>query len=404
MFLLIPTGIDHRFRRAPLLTFVLALGIGLAFVLKQLYPQHDSLQGWLAALAIAGGGRVAAFFSPGSAVLVALSLLMLALVASPLEDALGRVRFALIYVLGACSALGLHTLLARPLGVEPATLGPVVQGGAISIFLGVALVRLYGLQVRAAYLFVAPRTAHSDVFRLPVLALALLWFILPAALAASHNFPRESVLGLAVNGVTMILGSLLALALGFERERLIETNEQEGLMLRTTGSPHAAAEYLQRVLATRNGDPVLHAELAECYVEIGRSIEAARHFAKAMQEFADREEHILAGQTYLRFRHLLPAGKMSPDLELRMASILSSLKWHDDALAALSLVAHKAGDSSAGQNAVLQAADTYSRLGQPDRGLALLRRARLRYAHAEAVAAIDDGIRRLARTVDSPPH
>jgi len=383
---------------------VLALGIGLAYALQQLYPQHNSLQGWLGHLALAGGTRVVAFFSPGSAVLVALGLLMLALVASPLEDALGPVRFALVYVLGASSALGLHTLLARSLGVEPAALGSVVQGGAISIFLGVALVRLYGLKVRAAYLIVAPRTAYSDVFRLPVLALALLWFILPASLAASHNFPRESVLGLAVNGIAMILGTLLALVLGFERERLLETNEREGMMLRTIGSPYAAAEHLQRVLATRGDDPALRAELAECYVEIGRSAEAARHFAKAMQEFADRDERILAAQTYLRFRHLLPVAKIPADLELRLAGILSSLKWHDDALAALGHVVQKAGHSAEGQTAVLQAAETYSRLGRPDEGLAVLERARVRYAHAESAAAIDDGIRRLARTIESSPH
>ncbi len=401
MLLLVPTGVEYRFRRVPVLTLLLGLLICLGFSAQQLYWGRGRLPGGLATLSALGAGNFGVLFSPGNAVWLALAVLMLTVVVSATEDALGTARFALIYVVGVVAGLGLFVLLAREAAVDQAGLTGVAQRTAMSFLLGVGLVRLYGVRVRTAYLLIAPRASRAEVVSLPILVLVPLWFALPAGVALWQNQPRDLLLTLAVNGGSLVLGLLLALLLGLERERLGDAHVAEARLLRQTGSPSAAADYLRRALKHRGDGPQLRTELAECYVEMGRETEAGRHFRRAIEQYLQRGERLHAAQTYLRLRHLLPAAPLPPALELRLANVLAALEWDNDATAAFGHVYQEGGDSAEARAAALQAADSFCRSGQPAKALGLLKKARLRHLQSEAAAAIDDGIRRCERMLET---
>ena len=397
MVLLVPTGVDYRFRRVPLLTLGIALLISLGFILQQLYWQRHVLPDWLAALSAAGGGDFANLFSPGNAVSLVATLLMLALVVSPLEDVLAKLRFALISILGIATGTALFALLNQHSELTQANLTGLAVAAAVSLLLGVAAVRLSGLRIQTSCLLLAPRASRSEVVSLPLVAFVPLWLLLPAGVALWRNSPEQLALGLEVNAGGLLLGVVLALLFNFERERLGESSLAQAITLRNAGSPSGAVECLRRAIRWGGDTPEVRVELGECYVAMRRSVSAARHFGKAIEQFLDRGERERAAQIYVRFRHLLPNASMAAALELSIAQTLSSLRWETDAAAAFARAYQGAKDTAEGHRALLQAAETYCRLDQPDKAQALLERARYRCHSPERLAAIEDALRRCQR-------
>jgi len=377
----------------------LALLFAAAFAAQQALCAVNPPPGWLASPL---AGQLITLFSPGHLLLLLLLGAALVLVGSALEDALGPFRFSLTYAWGAAIGAAIFFLTGRN-GTGHLSLAWALHGAAVSLILGVAMVRLYGLRIRAAYFFVAPRVAASDVLTLPVAVVVAAWLAGPAILALAQHAPKALLLSLAPNAATLILGVVGALLLGLRREDIAENGVAHARLLRDAGSPSAAAEYLQRLVGRLRDGPEVRLELAESYAACGRPNEATRHFVKAIEQFLGKGDKHAAGQTYIRLRHLLPNASVPPALELRLSGLLASLGWKDDALAALNHVANGRGRPREAYSAALQAADSYCRMGRPERGIAILERARRHSANAEQVAVIDDAIRRCERFARAHP-
>jgi len=382
---------DYQFRRFPWVTLIALFLAGAGYGLEQWLggaPASTDLR-WLYGL-----------FSSRNAVTLVITLLFLCLLGGVLEDVLGRARFALAYALSLAWGVGLFLAAARCLGADDVALSGAGQMGAATALLGMALVRTYRLRLRAAWVLVAPRASRSEVTSLPLVAMAPLWFIPSVGWAAAADFNPTLSAHLVAQVTALICGALVALALEFRQEAALEYLMDEAERLVQVGHMRAAADRLERALRIQCNNPKVRRSLAECYAAIGQRERAQRYFLNALQAYLQQENRAEAVRTYARFRYLMPLAALEPGLELQMAGLLRSYKWHDEAIRALERVQER-GKGPEAQAALLQASDAYCSMGQPARAMMLLERARSQFPELHLSAAISQGMQRCERLMAS---
>ena len=125
-----------------------------------------------------------------------LDIVFLAIFGPTVEDALGRVRFPLLYALGGLLALACQ-LLAHP-DSSPPVLG---TGGAVAAVLGAYIV----MYPRARVLGVVPVVFSFTIIAVPVTAMIGVWVVLQLCFA---------FLGGASTGAAALLGAACSFAFG----------------------------------------------------------------------------------------------------------------------------------------------------------------------------------------------
>lgn len=177
---------------------------------------------------------------------------------SVVEDAIGRLRYILLYVAGGLAAALINSIVGVVWTPEGHGIPLIGASGAIAAVIGVFAVRLYRHKVKIFYLiFVKPGT-----FELSSLVAVGLWM-------AREVF--DGVASILVGGSSVanwahvggaIFGGLTALLLGLAGDADVEFLTEEAEAYASTGVPAVAASRYSQLLAADPNNPQLLLERA----------------------------------------------------------------------------------------------------------------------------------------------
>lgn len=148
-----PFQIDRRLKSVPWLTIALiAVNTVIYLAVLPVERQVWDALGFRANL----GGLITWFTSMwlhGDPMHLLSNMYFLWLFGSVVEDAIGRVRYALLYTLGGLAAAFIHGLVTATFVPQAIHVPAIGASGAIAAILGVFAVRMYKNRVRIAYFF-----------------------------------------------------------------------------------------------------------------------------------------------------------------------------------------------------------------------------------------------------------
>ncbi len=181
--------------RAPVVTLALILANVVVYLLTIAHggslwsgpDAHDVLRYGAVPHALTHGTAPANAISPwqtvftwmfvhGSLLQLAVNMLFLWIFGNTIEDSTGRIKFVLLYLLGAVAALAVEVIL------EPNSIVPTVgASGAVAAVLGAYVVLYTGARV-LAFAFIP---FYVTVVEVPIVVMVAAWFVLQAVFAAT---------------------------------------------------------------------------------------------------------------------------------------------------------------------------------------------------------------------------
>jgi len=364
-FYYMPVGVDAETRRFPVLTVFFASVCAMVFVLCRYFPHalpldlgnlvyYPGFSGPLAPL-------TAAFVHFGYLHIVG-NLLYLLLFGWYLEDRLGPVRYALLF-LGAAVVgnltqgwYNLHVLHLPPTGIIGAS-------GAVSGVLGGFLVRLYVTRVKVAYWVFMPLQGYTRGGRvdIPVIFALALWVILQVSRglvqlggAGPNVAYLTHVTGFAFGiGLMAVLGSWRA-----GREEAYRIRAQRCLR---RGDTWGAQEQLSHYVALRPDDGSAHAELARVQVQTEDQIGAQASYLVACEKLLRANQRGESEDVYQEAVRGFPAFSLSAEPQLDLAFGLERNLKPEAALHAYEAFCRRFPDHEEAPFALLRAANIYAR-------------------------------------------
>jgi len=364
-FYYMPVGVDAETRRFPVLTVFFASVCALVFVLCRYFAHslpldfgnlvyYPGFSGPLAPL-------TAAFVHFGYLHIIG-NLLYLILFGWYLEDRLGPIRYALLF-LGAALVgnlsqgwYNLHVLHLPPTGIIGAS-------GAVSGVLGAFLMRLYVTRVKIAYWVFMPLQGYTKGGRvdIPVVFALVLWVILQV----SRGLVQLGGAGANVAYLTHITGFAygvgLMVALGAWRAGREEAHRIRAQRCLRRGDAWGAQEQLSHYVALRPDDGRAHAELARVQVQTEDKIGAQASYLVACEKLLRGNLRGEAEEVYQEAVRGFPAFSLSAEPQLNLAFGLERNLKPEAALGAYESFCRRFPDHEEAPFALLRAANIYAR-------------------------------------------
>ena len=334
MFFLLPYGNDRRTSRVPVVTYALIAANVLMFlwllpldrrlVIETfgLVPAHPSIRNMILSLFVHAGFLHLLW-----------NMLFLWLFGPNVEDALGRIEYAIFYLGSGIAAGLLHAVMeyGSPAGANIPVIG---ASGAIAGILGIFAIRFYKTRIKVFWY-------------VGILVYPLRWgtIMIPAILGLGVWFARQLVGGFgaltdqSAGGTAywahiggMVFGMALASAM-----RMLSEGSKEYLMTdaRTSmqrGTTWDAAQNLRKLVERDPNNAEAHSELAKAYAMQDNRDGAVSHFCRAIELCLAKDDKKTAAACFTEMtRHFRDA-----DLELRssfrLALYFMEIACYDPAL------------------------------------------------------------------------
>lgn len=281
---MIPIGTNLRQNKLPLVTLVI-IGVNvLFFIIEMLVPEPvlESMvfffgygpANWWNPL-----GLLTSMFLHADIYHIAFNMLFFWIFAGPIEERVGRLNFAIYYLIcGAGSGL-LYTVmkaLASPGAMNPA----IGASGAVSGAMGLFIYRCYYSKLK---MVISPILLPRQ-FNIPVVPLIILWFlqnVLLGFLTLGANGGGVAYWG-HIGG--FIAGIIIGKVKGYGLEGRAENLRDKIMAKLESGGGWAAAEKeLLKLLNVTPDDPELNLDLARLYAESGDASASCRFYDKAVR-------------------------------------------------------------------------------------------------------------------------
>jgi len=296
------------------------------------------------------------------------NLLILWLMGTVLESAIGSIAFTLIYFAGLISAIILYGLIAR--AFFPATLDVPLNGasGAVAAVLGLAAFRYARLKVLTIPLVSVPAFLPIPI-PLPIFFWVPLWMY---ALFFAGTELLEGMQEIASTQPTMVahwahIGGLLLGALMALLAKMAQEGNREYVLEETTkatageGSQARSRQEVETLLRGNPEDPELLEAMAALTLVNGEQEESRTWYLKAIRHFLANGLHDRAAISYLNVMRGEHPAIFNPREQILLASQLETLGYFPEAAQAFSLLAEKHHDRDEAPTALLRAAQIRQR-------------------------------------------
>lgn len=280
---MIPVGTNLQQNRLPLVTLII-IGVNVLFFLIELVLP-EPVRGIVVMLFGYGTwnwwnpvAAITAVFLHADIYHIAFNMLFFWIFAGPVEDRVGRVNFALFYLVCGASAnfaSVMMTVLTKPF---PFSIG-IGASGAVSGIMGIFLYRCHHSRLK---LVVSPLLLPQQI-SLPVAPLIVLWFL--------QNFLMGVLTSSQMGGVDywahvggFISGIIIGRVKGYGHDGKVEKlRDRIFQKLEEGGGWQAAEKELMKLYQAAPDDPEVNHDLARLYSDSGQKTKAARFYQKAAE-------------------------------------------------------------------------------------------------------------------------
>ena len=335
------------------------------------------------------------------------NLLVLWLVGTVLESAIGSIVFGIIYFASLVSAIVLYGLIAKIF--LPETLSIPLNGasGAVAGVMGLAAFRYARLRV-----LTLPLISFSAFLPFPIPLPLTVW--VPLWLYSVFFAGTEVLEGIqeisAQHGSYiahwahiggLALGALMALLVNAARE-----GKREYVLEETTkaaageGSKAQSQHEVAALLRERPDDPELLEAMAGLALVQGQQEESRLYYIKAIRYFLATGLRDRAAICYLNVQNTFPATVFLPREQIVLASQLESLGHFPEAVQAFTALAEKYSEREEAQTALLRAALIHHRyLKHPADAVDLLTTLVTRYPESPWLNLANERLREAKRAL-----
>jgi membrane associated rhomboid family serine protease len=288
--------------------------------------------------------------------------IILALFGRHVEEALGKVKYVLLYF-GSGIASGLFyvlmTMLIRPTDNDKFMIG---ASGAIFGLLGMFAVRFWRTKVRLYLVFSVPAYVALGLFVVSQVLMEILQ-------------ENDGVAYMAHVG-GFLFGSLISWPLQMKQESKREYDIEDAEAATVRGDWEAAQHYYTQLLEQSPSDPVLHARQARVVLRQGYNEAATRHFREAIVLLLQRNQTgdgLEALHTYQEAMQDLGGISLGPTLLSKLASVCEGIEQFRLAVDFLALLCREFPDSPETEAAMIRLGRLHlTKLGQPTTALGIL--------------------------------
>jgi len=334
MFFLLPYGNDRRTRRFPAVTygliaanvlmFLVLLPLDRAAVINAfgLVPAHPALRNMLASM-----------FVHANIYHLAWNMLFLWLFGPNVEDAIGRLEYAIFYVGSGLAASLLHLVMVY--GYPAAANVPVVgASGAIAGTLGIFAMRYYKTRIKVFWcvgILIYP--LRWGTFTVPAVLGLGVWFagqLAGGIRSVAHPSAGGTAYWAHIGG--MVFGMALASAM-----RMLSEGSKEYLMAdaKTSlerGTTWDAAERLQSLLDRDPSNPDAHAELAKTFSMQNNRDRAMPHYQRCIELCLARGDREKAAAHYADMTRYFRDAELDVRSEFHLARYFTEIACYDPAM------------------------------------------------------------------------
>ena len=405
MLLPIPYSVDRRLTAVPYVSYTLAgmnVVVYLACVLMG--PEmYQKLVFW--------GGVIAADLKPHalftmhfihdapSPLHLAGNMLFLLVFGRHVEDAVGRVWFALLYVLGGVAAAMIQ-MVSMVLFDRAGMTAPLIgASGAIAALMGVFAVRFYRTKIKIFWVIgIAPILGRAGIWRpSSLLALGLWggWEFAQALLAMGMPGVQQA------GGVAhwahlggLAFGAVIAVGADMHRHAQEMYTLKDAYEFFRNGEMKKSADCFAELLREAPDDPDMRHKLAVAYQFAQHGTRAMPQYAKAIELYAGRGNLRDASRVFDQVREdPWVAAHLDPEVFWLVADQLAERGAVREALGAFASLANSQPGREAAENAAIRCGDILLyQLDRPAQAISWYRSVRERGKNPENVARAVRGL------------
>lgn len=326
MFLLIPYKNDREIKLFPAVTYALiAANICLFFVLLPINRITLATSMGFTPSQLSLPHIISSMFVHGDFWHLLWNMFFLWLFGPNVEDAVGHIEFALLYLGSGIAAAILQVGIVE--GFMPAAgMIPVIgASGAISGILGVFIVRFLKTGIRVFYVYLF----KVGTFTIPAMWGLSIWFaqqliggVMDVASQGSGGVAYWSHIG------GMLFGMALAYGLSMSREGLHEhlINDVQ------KSSSEQAVNKLLKGLETEPDNAEIYIELGRAYCSDENREKTIESFKRAVDIYLSKDERCEATAAFAELRHHYADAHLDPRSEYQITRYLLESKCYESAL------------------------------------------------------------------------
>lgn len=385
MFFLLPYGNDRLTFRFPAVTYTL-IAANIAVFLWLLPVEHQ------AAMATFGLTPrtpslldiLTSMFAHAGILHLLWNMLFLWLFGPNVEDALGRLEYAIFYLGSGVAAGLLHVLVAHSFMPQVMDVPVVGASGAIAGILGVFAIRFYKTKIKIFWFFaVLIYPIRWGTFGIPAVFGLGIWF-LQQFFGGVFSIIYPGATGVAywahIGG--MVFGAILAGVLGMGRQGSDEYLLADAMESMDKGTTWDAIENLKSLLERNPTDPALHSELAKVYAMEREADLALTHFQRCIDIHLSRSQRDKAVACYADFRHHFRRAHLSLKSEFQIARFLIEAQCYEPAVSLLENIAENHPDSTEAEVSLMKMAELLLLMGDLGRSVICCEDFLARYPHS----------------------
>ncbi|MBM3497265.1 MAG: rhomboid family intramembrane serine protease [Armatimonadetes bacterium] len=405
MLLPVPYSVDRKLAAAPYVSYALAAVNVVIYLVciaigAEAYREFVYWGG-----VIAGDLKAHALFTmhfihdAPSPMHVAGNLLFLLLFGRHVEDAIGRVWFVLVYVLGGVAAAMIQTLsifLFDRAGMDAPLIG---ASGAIAALMGVFAVRFYRTSIKVFYMVgIWPIFGRAGVWRpTSLLALGLWggWELVQALFALGVSDVQEA------GGVAhwahlggLVFGAVIAMGAGMHRHAQEMYTLKDAYEFFRNGQMKKSADCFSALLRETPDDPNMRHKLAVAFDLSQHHARALPQYVKAIELYAGRGNVADAARIFGQVGgDRWVAQRLDAEVSWLIGDYLAERGRTAEAYAAFAALAGSQPGKPAAENAAVRCGDLLlTRLNQPARAIEWYRGVRDRGKDQENVTRATRGL------------
>lgn len=339
---------------------------------------------------------------------VVFNMLFLVLFGRHVEDAVGHVWFALLYVFGGLAAAMIHVVAVALIDPASADVPMIGASGAIAAALGVFAVRFYRTPTKVFWIIgIGLFLNRAGVWRGSSFIVLGLWFLWELAQAlweiGAGGVQEASGVAHWAHLGGLAFGAVIALAAGFHRhaQEMYTKSDAYGFFRR--GELSKASACFSQLLRDDPTNADMHLKLAVALHHRGHRVRAMSHYRRAIELYARANDMAESARIYEQVSGQPGVVRqLEPQALLSVADHLATQQDWAAASEALGALANaQPGLPEAERAALLCGGILLRELGQPVRALQWFELVRDRGKVAEHVSEAEERIEAAQRAVAS---